>query len=141
MWQRTDGPVALHGCADVVFGQTPQTAGAVIATVAKAPTDARIAAGGSEPTAVHHGHGGGEPGTAVSGDLATSNAASGTSALETAPSVGVVLGAGVVGLLVHSRRRAAARGGCRSGPARVTVGNPQGPWGAACRGRFPGTLP
>lgn len=110
VWQRTDSPEAFYGCADVVFGQTSQAAKAATATVAKAPTDAQIAAGESKSTVVHHGHGGDEPVTAASGDLATSNAASSTSTLEAALSGSAVLAAGAVGLLVYSRRRAASRG-------------------------------
>jgi chitin-binding protein len=107
--QRDDGPEAFHGCADVVFGQTTQAARAATATVAKASTDARIVAGESTPTVVRHGHGGDEPGTASTGNLATSNAASSTSTLEAALSGTVVLASGAVGPLVSSRRRAAVR--------------------------------
>ena len=109
VWQRTDSPEAFYGCADVVFGQTAQAARAATGTVAKAPSDAQIAAGESRSTVVHHGHGGDEPVTAASGSLATSNAAASTSTLEAALSGSAILACGAVGLLAYSRRRAGAR--------------------------------
>jgi chitin-binding protein len=109
VWQRSDSPEAFYGCADVVFGQTAQAAIADTGTVAKAPTDAQIVAGASKSTVSHHGHGGDAAVTSTSGDLATSNAAESTGTLEAALSGSSVLAAGAVGLLVYSRRKAAAR--------------------------------
>lgn len=109
VWQRTDSPEAFYGCADVVFGQTAQAAKAATADVAQAPTDARITAGESRSTVVHHGHGGDAPVTSTTGNLATSNVAASSSTLETALSGSAVLASGAVGLLVYSRRRAGAR--------------------------------
>lgn len=111
VWQRTDSPEAFYGCADVVFGQTAAAAKAATADVAKAPTDAQITAGESKSTVAHHGHGGDAPVTAANGTLATSNAASSTGTLEAALSGSAILASGAVGLLVYSRRRAAARTG------------------------------
>lgn len=110
VWQRTDSPEAFYGCADVVFGQSVQAATAATADIAKAPTDAQISAGESKSTVVHHGHGGDAPVTATTADLATSNVAASSSTLEAALSGSAILAVGAVGLLVHSRRRAGARG-------------------------------
>jgi chitin-binding protein len=109
VWQRNDSPEAFYGCADVVFGQTAQAARAATADVAKAPTDAQITAGESRSTVIHHGHGGDTPTAATRGDLATSNAAHSTGSLEAALGGSAVLASGALGLLLHSRRRAAAR--------------------------------
>jgi chitin-binding protein len=109
VWQRTDSPEAFYGCADVVFGQTAQAAKAATADVAEAPTDARISAGESRSTVVHHGHGGDAPVTSTTGSLAVSTVADSSSTLETALSGSAILGSGAVGLLVYSRRRAGIR--------------------------------
>lgn len=111
VWQRTDSPEAFYGCADVVFGQTAAAARSATADVAQAPTDAQVAAGQAKSTVTHHGHGGDAPVTAANGTLATSNAAASTSTLEAALSGSAILASGAVGLLVFSRRRAAARAG------------------------------
>ncbi|MFF7157280.1 lytic polysaccharide monooxygenase [Streptomyces sp. NPDC008139] len=109
VWQRSDSPEAFYGCSDVVFGQGVQAA-AVAAP--QAPTDQQIAAGASKSTVSHHGHGGDVAVTSTTAKLATSDvtdnrAATGT--LETALSGSAVLASGAVGLLLWSRRRAAAR--------------------------------
>ncbi|SHL77008.1 lytic polysaccharide monooxygenase auxiliary activity family 9 protein [Actinacidiphila paucisporea] len=109
VWQRSDSPEAFYGCADVVFGQTVQAAEAATADLAKAPTDAQIAAGESRSTVVHHGHGGDAPVTSTTGNLAAGNVAASSSTLETALSGSAILASGAVGLLVYSRRRAGAR--------------------------------
>ncbi|MEU5400212.1 lytic polysaccharide monooxygenase [Streptomyces sp. NPDC005963] len=56
VWQRHDSTEAFYGCSDVVFG----TATASTASVAKAPTEAKIDAGASRSTVSHAGHGGDE---------------------------------------------------------------------------------
>lgn len=109
VWQRSDSPEAFYGCSDVVFGQT---AAATAANAPKAPTDAQIAAGASRSTVSHAGHGGDVAVNSSTSDLATSDvttAKAGGGTLETALSGSALLATGAVGLLVHSRRRAASR--------------------------------
>jgi chitin-binding protein len=117
VWQRSDSPEAFYGCSDVVFGQAEQAAQTAAAAAPQAPTDRQIAAGASRSTVSHHGHGGDVAVTSGTAKLATSEVTGGRTAngtLETAASGSAVLASGAVGLLLHSRRRAAARARART---------------------------
>ncbi|MEU5218907.1 lytic polysaccharide monooxygenase [Streptomyces sp. NPDC020807] len=63
VWQRSDSPEAFYSCSDVTFGGTT-------AVAAKAPTEAKIAAGADLSTVSHAGHGGDEQALALSADTA-----------------------------------------------------------------------
>ncbi|MFB7513995.1 lytic polysaccharide monooxygenase [Streptomyces sp. NPDC056144] len=63
VWQRSDSPEAFYSCSDVTFGGTT-------AVAAKAPTEAKIAAGAELSTVSHAGHGGDEQAPALSADTA-----------------------------------------------------------------------
>ncbi|MFE2009423.1 lytic polysaccharide monooxygenase [Streptomyces sp. NPDC059491] len=67
VWQRNDSPEAFYSCSDVTFGAAATAAGA---TQAKAPTEAKIAAGAELSTVSHAGHGGDEQAPALSSEAA-----------------------------------------------------------------------
>ncbi|MFE0649639.1 lytic polysaccharide monooxygenase [Streptomyces sp. NPDC059534] len=67
VWQRNDSPEAFYSCSDVTFGGTATAAGT---TQAKAPTEAKIAAGADLSTVSHAGHGGDEQAPALSSEAA-----------------------------------------------------------------------
>ncbi|WP_327374191.1 lytic polysaccharide monooxygenase [Streptomyces sp. NBC_01216] len=95
VWQRNDSPEAFYSCSDVTFGGPA-------AAVAKAPTEAKIAAGADLSTVSHAGHGGDEQPPALSAE---------TAATPTSPLPPALAGAGglaafAVGGLFLSRRRA-----------------------------------
>ncbi|WP_435974053.1 lytic polysaccharide monooxygenase auxiliary activity family 9 protein [Streptomyces sp. Qhu_M48] len=64
VWQRNDSPEAFYSCSDVTFGAAAAPA------QAKAPTEAKIAAGASLSTVSHAGHGGDEQAPALSAETA-----------------------------------------------------------------------
>ncbi|MFE9139073.1 lytic polysaccharide monooxygenase [Streptomyces sp. NPDC007355] len=65
VWQRSDSPEAFYSCSDVTFGGA---AAQQAAAPAKAPTEARIAAGAELSTVSHAGHGGDEQAPALSAE-------------------------------------------------------------------------
>ncbi|MER5961157.1 lytic polysaccharide monooxygenase [Streptomyces sp. NPDC002057] len=65
VWQRNDSPEAFYSCSDVTFGAAAAPA------QAKAPTEAKIAAGASLSTVSHAGHGGDEQAPALSAETTT----------------------------------------------------------------------
>ncbi|MFJ5834223.1 lytic polysaccharide monooxygenase [Streptomyces sp. NPDC093089] len=67
VWQRNDSPEAFYSCSDVTFGAA---AAAGTGTQAKAPTEAKIAAGAELSTVSHAGHGGDEQTPALSAEAA-----------------------------------------------------------------------
>lgn len=98
VWQRSDSPEAFYSCSDVTFGGA---AAQQAAAPAKAPTEARIAAGAELSTVSHAGHGGDEQAPALSAE---------TTAGPTSPLPLALAGAGglavfAAGSLLLGRRR------------------------------------
>ncbi|MHA4775165.1 lytic polysaccharide monooxygenase auxiliary activity family 9 protein [Streptomyces sp. MSC1_001] len=98
VWQRSDSPEAFYSCSDVTFGGA---AAQQAAPPAKAPTEARIAAGAELSTVSHAGHGGDEQAPALSAE---------TTAGPASPLLPALAGAGglavfAAGSLLLGRRR------------------------------------
>ncbi|WP_318209203.1 lytic polysaccharide monooxygenase [Streptomyces sp. SJL17-1] len=102
VWQRNDSPEAFYSCSDVTFGGTAaQTA----TTTVQAPTEAKIAAGASQSTVSHAGHGGDEQAPALSAETAETPASPLPMALAGA---GALAAFGAGSLLLGRRRNSSA---------------------------------
>ncbi|MFB6840885.1 lytic polysaccharide monooxygenase [Streptomyces sp. NPDC056361] len=99
VWQRNDSPEAFYSCSDVTFGSA--AAAGTGTQAAKAPSEAKIAAGAELSTVSHAGHGGDEQAPALSAE---------TAATPSSPLPLALAGAGAVaafaaGSLLLGRRR------------------------------------